>query len=530
PKEEEKTESSDSSSNVIDPKDLEIHFYATGKDDDAILIRTKDKTIVIDGGRCDNKEHSDSDSSCSRGMGFVNYLKEAGVTKIDVLIGSHVEWDHIQAQSVIVKNIPVTTAYYSVNIMNCTRNNYCSSEDYKYVKDALVSKGVNTTTISPPYTLTLGDMKFYFIGPNSLTSDNNKNSFVFILEYGKNKFMFTGDQSWWNLTNTSERGAALTKLENNARSLDTDIKVNLFKWPHHGYNQNGSGAHWNTSYGDAFFNAIKATYTIIPNGQSGCSGIPGSEARAFISKFNLKSYSTCGGNNIVVTSDGESIKIHEKQSPSSWKPTNQSTNTSSSSGGTRIGSSIADATFIDGNGCDDSTIFPGTKYNLDESQIKLVADRVGRENCGSPIACKAEASQIVNLYEYQHATNHSQARGSFWDWFKRTSWYSTSYSGLNLSRVTQKGIDAVKDVIVNGNRTLPARVVGHDTLEFQYPGYQYNITGFYTEGGQWRSLTASTSSQLIPGKTELTRRGASNKTFWCIIKYGNNKYGDPFTY
>ena len=91
---------------------IDIHFVSTGNDDDANLIRSADKVIVIDGGRCNNAE-------CAPGKTFVNYLKKAGVTKIDALIGSHVHWNHIQAHSVIADDFPIATAYYPVDLNKC---------------------------------------------------------------------------------------------------------------------------------------------------------------------------------------------------------------------------------------------------------------------------------------------------------------------------------------------------------------------------------------------------------------------------
>lgn len=513
---------------------LEIHFVSTGHDDDAILIRTKDTVVVIDGGRCDGG------ATCTTGLKFVNYMKTAGVTKIDALIGSHAHWNHIQSHSVIVKNIPTSSTYYPVNLNTCIKEKLCETRDIQYVLDTLKEKNLTPNFLdisAKTQILTVGDLRFFIIGPPK-PRKGNKGSFVFIMQYGEKRFMFTGDQEWDGLSQIKNgKNSALDLLKSRAESLGTNLKVDFFKWPHHGYND----SQFKESDEKAFFNEINASYIVVPNSNS-CGG---SQVNYAVNKLGLKKYSNCGKTNLVITSDGQSITFHENQSPENWVPkktvgesgkvsstpaTPQSCiPVDSTEGGKKVATSEGDATFINGNGCDNKTIFPGTKYSLTETQIKLVAHRVQKENCGSAIGCRAEATQIVNLYESKKP-NEPHTTENFWNWFRTTGWYATPFSGLSASQAKEKGINAVRDVVVNGNRILPPKVVGHDTLEFNYPGYKYNITGFYDANGNRQSLTKSNVDQLIPGKTKLTRRNASDKTFWCIIRYENNKFGDPFTF
>lgn len=211
---------------------------------------------------------------------------------------------------------------------------------------------------------------------------------------------------------------------------------------------------------------------------------------------------------------------------------------SSDSGGSdgerKIASSKADAIFKGpyNNYCSDQVIFPGKKYNLTEGQISKIARRVEHEDCANLLSCRFLASQIINLYEYRFNHNHKEARGkTFWEWFKATGWYRTGYYGLTNAKM-KRSVKAVIDVIVEGNRVLPAGVAGFDTLELNYPGHKYNIVGFYNEKGKRLDLTKATVNQLIPGKTILTRRGASSKKFWCITTRSSKKhpYGTAYTF
>ena len=129
----------------------------------------------------------------------------------------------------------------------------------------------------------------------------NENSFVFILEFGSNKFMFTGDA-----------GSTLDKvstLEKQAKKLGlSNIKVDVIKWPHHG----------SEGLSDDFIKATNPKYFVVPNYNNGNS--PPTSTRTALSKKGIKIYrqsdSTTG--NILITSDGTNVKIKMNIKASSY--------------------------------------------------------------------------------------------------------------------------------------------------------------------------------------------------------------------
>ena len=269
----------------VKSSNIEMHFIAGISDDDAILIRTDDKVIMIDGGQYGAKDK------------IVSYLKDLGITKIDVMIGSHVHWNHVQAQAAILENFEVDKIYYSVDIMNCVSKKKCKSDDVKYIKNKIKTKGYTPIKLAAKDYLEIGDMKLYFIGPNSkLTTYENANSLVFILQFGNNKFMLTGD--------TPGDRMSASKFKTNAKALGLeDISIDVLKWPHHGYE----------NLSDSFFKATKPKYAIIPNCCYCSSKYPSSHNKTLMKKYGIKYYQVCSGKNIVLTSDGENIDIKTKQ-------------------------------------------------------------------------------------------------------------------------------------------------------------------------------------------------------------------------
>jgi len=256
---------------------LEIHFIkADGYYDDAILIKTNKATIFMDGGRGYNN--------------VIKYLDDLGITDIDYIIGSHTEFDHIDAEALVIDKYNVKNVIYPNDIYNCGCR--CDNKDVGKVIKSLNNKNIKAKVQSIPSKLDIGDMTLYFLAPFALYCNKNNNSFVFILEFGNNKFMFTGDAD-----------SAIhnhKKMLENAKKLGlSDIIVDVVKYPHHG----------NENLDDSFIKAVNTKYFIVPN-----SGFPNYPSSSNINKLKnngvtLYRQSNSKTGNILITSDGNDIKF-----------------------------------------------------------------------------------------------------------------------------------------------------------------------------------------------------------------------------
>ena len=230
-------------------------------------------------------------------------MKALGVKKIDALIGSHVHWNHVQAHAAIIDNFVVDKLYYSVDILNCVSLGHCKSNDVKYVKDKIQEVNKTPIILKPKDKITIGEMEIYVIGPvrGKLTTYQNANSLVFILKFGNNKFMFTGD--------TPSEYMDVTKFLENAKAFNMNIEVDLLKWPHHGY--------YGTELSNEFFEATKLDYAIIT--RYFCSTTwPSGNTKKQLIKYNVKHYEVCKNQNVVLVSDGNSIAIKTNQPPENY--------------------------------------------------------------------------------------------------------------------------------------------------------------------------------------------------------------------
>ncbi len=278
---EEETETSPKEENNSDY--LEMIFFGSNAYDDAILIRAGSKTIFIDGGRYGTRSI------------ITPYLKKENVSKIDLLIGSHLHYDHIQYHADALDNFEVSTILYPDNVYDCARRGSCKPEDQKYIVDALKKYNKTPRIVKPGEIITLGDMTLYFIEPTNITTSGkypqNANSFVFILKYKNNSFMFTGDIGF----GTSH----INDIKRYTSQFGISYDVDVLKYPHHG----------NSTVSDNLLNTITPEYVIVPNFRS--AKYPNSSNISRLRKFNIKTYrqSDSKTGNIYLKSDGNNITI-----------------------------------------------------------------------------------------------------------------------------------------------------------------------------------------------------------------------------
>ena len=78
--------------------------------------------------------------------------------KIDLLIGSHIQYNHVQEHGPIIDTFSVSKAIYSIDIKNCKKNKLCDSDDIKYVLDSINKKNIPVEVKYPGDVMQVGDM------------------------------------------------------------------------------------------------------------------------------------------------------------------------------------------------------------------------------------------------------------------------------------------------------------------------------------------------------------------------------------
>ena len=152
------------------------------------------------------------------------------------------------------------------------------------------------------------------------------------------------------------------------------------------------------------------------------------------------------------------------------------------------------------------------KYNLTESQLQKIA-RLCQQEQGTVTGAKAEASLMANQLETSKTRQNKYGTGAdgLYNWVRNGGWYSRAAYWMDNGELASSILSGVRDVLINGNRTLPQYVDEHDCLS--------DIKSIST--GSVRDKSA-----YVKGKTIVKNDYGSTWTFYCFP----DSYSDPFGY
>ena len=241
-----------------------IHFIDVGQAD-AALIECDGRYMLIDGG---NKGDSDV---------LYTVLKNAGVQKLGIVVGTHAHEDHIGG-------LPGAFSYTTTDLTLCSVTEYDSDafRDFKRYAD---ERGGGITVPSVGDSYMLGSAVVSILGVNSAAGDNN-GSIVLLIAYGDTRFLFTG--------------AAEREAEQAILASDADLSVDVLKVGHHGSD---------TSMTYPFLREIMPTYAVISVGKDNAYGHPTDDTLSRLRDADVEVYRTDLQGDIYCTSDGTTVTI-----------------------------------------------------------------------------------------------------------------------------------------------------------------------------------------------------------------------------
>jgi len=218
---------------VINPKEIS---YLDVKQGDSILLNIN-KTILIDTGGIRNSNFSIVKGST------IPYLKSLGIKKINYLILTHGDFDHMGEAINLVNNFKVEKVIFNCGTFKTLEKELVKVLDKKKIPYYSCIKELN-----------IDKNKLYFLQTKEYDNEND-NSNVIYTELNGYKFMFMGDAS--------------TTTEKEILSKYNLPDVDVLKAGHHGSK---------TSSSKEFIDTINPKYSIISVGKNNRYGHPNKEA------------------------------------------------------------------------------------------------------------------------------------------------------------------------------------------------------------------------------------------------------------
>ena len=152
------------------------------------------------------------------------------------------------------------------------------------------------------------------------------------------------------------------------------------------------------------------------------------------------------------------------------------------------------------------------KYTLTETQLQKLANLCVQEQGTNVNGVKAEASFMANLLETNKSRQEKYGTNGagLYKWVREGGWFYRSAYFMDGSKVGKKYVDAVRDVLVNGNRTLPQYIDEHDC----FSDISYVSTGAIRD-----------RSCYIKDETIIKNKMGSTYTFYCFPSSGSDPFG-----
>lgn len=249
---------------------LRVSLLKVGKAD-AIIVQLGTQTMVIDAGEKED------------GMEVAEFLEAQGISRIDFLIITHFDKDHVGGADTLVEAVEIG----EVILPDYEGDNAA----YLNFMDALESRGIAPQRLTQPAEFRLGDASVVVEPPQSYTPDpdekeaDNNFSLITTITYGENRLLFTGDAEKTRLREWLSGGTA----------ADCDF----LKVPHHGV--------YNKAL-EELLEAVTPEYAAICSSAKNPAEQKTLEA---LEQYQARTFQTKDGN-ITVVCDGERLAVSQK--------------------------------------------------------------------------------------------------------------------------------------------------------------------------------------------------------------------------
>ncbi|MEP7075094.1 MAG: ComEC/Rec2 family competence protein [Acidobacteriota bacterium] len=273
---------------------LHVDFLDVGQGDSALVTFPDGETMLIDGGGRGRfrTERQDGEEVGQRtfepdaqriGEAVVSaFLWEKGYSKIDYILATHADADHIQGLSDIAKNFAIRQAFFGRTPV--------SDPEFSELADILAQKNIPSVVLARGDAFEIGGVRVKTLYPQPAGSPNepsdNDHSLVVRLEFGSRKILMTGD---------IER-----KAETDLITTPSLLTADVVKVPHHGSK---------TSSSQAFVDAVQPGVAVISVGRHSIFGHPNPTVVQRWKDRGAALLTTGRSGTVTVITDGKALEV-----------------------------------------------------------------------------------------------------------------------------------------------------------------------------------------------------------------------------
>lgn len=280
---------------------LRVDFLDVGQGDATLITMPDGTTLLVDAGgrpRFDYRRKSPTEEQTedtferdTRSIGEAvvsEYLWWRGLDRIDYILATHADTDHIDGLNDIARNFQVRAALVG-------RAPATDSEFTRFAETAQ-NYGVPLRIIGRGDLLRFGAVEVQVLWPirteGAGASSSNNDSVVLRLRFGQRNFLLTGDIE-------KETEAALANAQD-------DLRCDVLKVAHHGSK---------TSSTEDFVKAARPAYAVIPVGLTSIFGHPHKDVLERLKASGAQILTTGRSGTITFSTDGNDLKVERFVKP-----------------------------------------------------------------------------------------------------------------------------------------------------------------------------------------------------------------------
>ncbi|OYR42346.1 competence protein [Halorubrum sp. Ib24] len=259
---------------------LEVHFVNVGQSVSTLVVGPDGETMLVDTGHYnDDGEH------------VLEYLRRHDITRIDHLVTTHNDADHIGGNAAIIDYYETEAdgigAVYDPGIAASTRT-------YGEYLDAIEAHDVTLYETREGDSIAFGEVDVDVLGPPEPYLENearNENSVVLKIAHGETSFVLSGDAE-------DDQEAYLVE------TYGDELRSTVLKAGHHGSSSSSS---------EAFVDAVDPRVAVVSSAYDSQYGHPHEEVLRRFADRSVPTYWTATHGDVVFVSDGANVSVRTQR-------------------------------------------------------------------------------------------------------------------------------------------------------------------------------------------------------------------------